>query len=75
MLPHLLSAIESLFSKPLFDSKSSLYRSLKTFMVWQRLNSESFILTHLFPMHPCSLPPEDMMFSGGRERVHWEQMG
>ena len=38
-------------------------------------------LTHLFPMHP-SLPPENirkpfgfLMFSGGREGVHWEQMG
>ena len=40
-----------------------------------------FMLTHLFPM-TLSLPTENirkpdgfLMFSGGRERVHWEQMG
>ena len=27
------------------------------------------LLTHLFPMHPFYIP------SGGRERVHWVQMG
>ena len=40
-------------------------------------------LTHLFPMHPFSTfstfenirkPYGFLMFSGGRERVHWEQM-
>ena len=39
-------------------------------------------LTHSFPTHPFSTPPENirkpycfLMFSGGRERVHWEQTG
>ena len=32
-------------------------------------------LTHLFPMHPFSLPYGFLMFSGVRERLHWEQMG
>ena len=38
-------------------------------------------LTHSFPIHPFSTPPHNpkpygfLMFSGGRERVHWEQMG
>ena len=38
-------------------------------------------LTHLFPMHPLSNPENIrksygfLMFSGGRERMHWEQMG
>ena len=38
-------------------------------------------LTYLFPIYPF-LPPENirklycfLMFSGGRERVHWKQMG
>ena len=36
------------------------------------MNSITFDeLTHLFPMHSFSTP----MFSGGRERVNWEQMG
>ena len=37
-------------------------------------------LTHSFPVHPFSTPlkhlPENiytLMFSGGRERVHWKQ--
>ena len=39
------------------------------------------MLTHLFPMHSFPAPenirkPQGfVMFSGGRERVHWEQMG
>ena len=44
------------------------------------LNYLSFILTHLLPI-TLSVPPENirkpygfLMFSGGRERVHWEQM-
>ena len=35
-------------------------------------------LTNLFPMQPFSTPlktSENRKFSGGRERVHWEQMG
>ena len=39
------------------------------------------VLTYLFLMH-YSLPPENarkpygfLTFSGGRKRVHWEQMG
>ena len=33
-----------------------------------------YISTHSFPMHPfCT--PWIKMFSGGREKVHWEQMG
>ena len=38
-------------------------------------------LTHLFPMHSFSTPWKHqktlsfLMFSGGRERVPWEQMG
>ena len=41
---------------------------------------EVFYLTHFFPMHSFSTPWEQktsgfLMFSGGRERVHWEQMG
>ena len=38
-------------------------------------------LTHSFPKHPFSTPWKHQktygfqMFSGGRERVHWEQMG
>ena len=38
------------------------------------------MLTHLFPMHAFSTPenirkPQGfLMFSGGRESVHWEQM-
>ena len=38
-------------------------------------------LTYLFPIYPF-LPPENirklycfLMFSGGREGVHWERMG
>ena len=38
-------------------------------------------LTHLFPIHPSSTPWKHqktqhgfLMFSGGRERVHWEKM-
>ena len=44
--------------------------------------SLSLWLTHLFLVHPFSTPPENIrksygfsMFSGVRERVHWEQMG
>ena len=39
------------------------------------------MLTHLFPMHPFSSPENIrkpygfLMFSGGRERMHWEEMG
>ena len=39
------------------------------------------LLTHSFPMHPFSTPRNIrkplafLMFSGGRERVHWERMG
>ena len=45
---------------------------------------QDFSLTHSFPMHPFSTsPPSEnirkpygfLMFSGGRERVHWERMG
>ena len=34
-------------------------------------------LTHLFPMHPFSTPWKlegFLMFSAGRERMHWKQM-
>ena len=33
------------------------------------------ILTHLLPMDPFSILRKRLMFSGGRERVHWERMG
>ena len=40
------------------------------------------VLTHSFPIYTFSLPPENirkpygfLMFSKGRERVHWERMG
>ena len=40
------------------------------------------VLTHSFPIYTFSLPPENLrkpygflMFSKGRERVHWESMG
>ena len=39
------------------------------------------ILTHLFPVHLFSAPGKHeeivsfLMYSGGRERMHWEQMG
>ena len=37
---------------------------------------QSYWLTHTFPMHPFSnLWRGFLMFSGGRERVHWERMG
>ena len=38
-------------------------------------------LTHSFPMQPFSAPENIrkpygvLMFSGGRERIHWERMG
>ena len=35
-------------------------------------------LTHLFPMHPFSIVWKYygfLMFSGGRKKVHWEQVG
>ena len=40
-----------------------------------------FTFTPLFLMHPFSTPRKHektegfLMFSGGRERVHWKQMG
>ena len=44
--------------------------------------SDLSILTHLFLMHPFSTPYKNirkcygfLMLSGGRERVHWEEMG
>ena len=40
------------------------------------------VLTHSFPIYTFSLPPENirkpygfLMFSKGKERVHWERMG
>ena len=36
----------------------------------------TIILTHSFPMHPFSTPWKTcgfLMFSGGRERLHWER--
>ena len=42
---------------------------------------EVAIFTHLFPMRPSSAPLKMrkyygfLMFSGVRERMHWEQMG
>ena len=43
------------------------------------IHSFSMHLTHSFPMHPFSTPWKHLktfvMFSGGRERVHWENMG
>ena len=35
------------------------------------------LLTHLFPMHPFSIPwkHRKTVRSGGREKLHWEQMG
>ena len=40
---------------------------------------EEVFLTHLFPKHPSSNAENIrklglLMFSGGRERVHWEQI-
>ena len=35
----------------------------------------SSMLTHSFPMHPFSTPFLYLLFSGGRERMHWEQVG
>ena len=32
-------------------------------------------LTYLFPMNPFSTPFGFLMFSWGREMVHWQQMG
>ena len=32
---------------------------------------ENYALTHSWPMHPYGF----LMFSGGRERVHWKRMG
>ena len=46
-----------------------------------RINNLRIILTHSFPMHLFSTPENIrkpqvfLMFSGGREKVHWEQMG
>ena len=44
---------------------------------WKHQNLENFnmILTHLFPMDPFSTPRKRLMFSGGRERVHWKRIG
>ena len=51
-------------------------------MARNRRNSPDNVLSYWFPMHPFSpFPPENigktyggLMFSGGRERVHWERM-
>ena len=40
-----------------------------------RISEQHPILTHLFPIHPFSTPYGFLRFSGGRERVHWEQEG
>ena len=32
-------------------------------------------LTHSFPVPPFSTPYSFLTFSGGKERVHWEQIG
>ena len=50
--------------------KNCVYRGKKC------SGSENIIaLTHMFPLHPFSTPYGFLMFSGGRERVHGEQMG
>ena len=33
------------------------------------------VLTHLLPMHPFSTPWKQGAEKGGRETMHWEQMG
>ena len=65
---------------------SGVFRGFKTVLAKSGVNDqyshrEIIHLTHLFPMH-LSLPPEDikkpygfLIISGGRERLHWEQMG
>ena len=37
----------------------------------QRVPFKLLTLKHLLPMHPFGF----LMFSGGREKVHWEKMG
>ena len=39
--------------------------------IFSAFRGSSKTLTHLFPIHHYGF----LMFSGGRERVHWEQMG
>ena len=49
-----------------------IYLKVHSFVVANHL---PFMLTRSFSMHPFSTHSKYHMFSGGRERVHWEQMG
>ena len=67
---HRGSSHEKLHQKRLMGRLGLLYKVLST-----KQSAHVHELTHLFPMHPFSLPYGFLMFSGVRERLHWEQMG
>ena len=66
---------EELYSELYQTSKMEFFFKIRYFC--KKLNLRCLIgiypLTHLFPMHPSSTPWVFLMFSGGRERVHWER--
>ena len=63
------SAVSNKTCKKIIGNSMMINRTI--YEMLKKMKAQSISLNHLFPMHPFSTP----MFSGGRERVHWEQMG
>ena len=65
---------------PYFDWawNSSIHENIEIYNYNYKIIILIYTLTHSFPVHPFSnhwKPYGFLMFSGARERVHWEQMG
>ena len=53
---------------------SSFYYFYFFYLTRDQFAKSWFVINPFIPNAP-SFTPENMMLSGGRERVHWEQMG
>ena len=71
---------QKIYAPSLMDF-SKIFDWLSHYLLFVKVNAFGFdgkSLADLFPMHPFSTPwrrQKTIMFSGGRENVHWEQMG